>query len=76
MSLEQSKVGNIFLGDQIAFRQTKGNMLGTVMGFGYADVNGKLQPYLKTAEFPDHKILVPQVEKIINRGKRQFRDDE
>lgn len=37
------------------------------MGFGYTDTNGKLQPYLKIAEYPNDKILIPQVEKITNR---------
>lgn len=71
MSRAQSKIGNIFIGDQIAFRQHK-SLFGTVMGFGYTDANGTLQPYLKIAEYPDDKILIPQVEKIINRGKRNY----
>ncbi|HRH44697.1 MAG TPA: hypothetical protein PKY82_23875 [Pyrinomonadaceae bacterium] len=70
MSAKESKVGNIFIGDQISFVQMRRFLFGTVMGFGYTDANGRLQPYLKIAEYPEDKILVPQVERIVNRGKR------
>lgn len=70
MSAKESKVGNIFIGDQISFVQMRRFLFGTVMGFGYTEANGRLQPYLRIAEYPDDKILVPQVERIVNRGKK------
>lgn len=69
MDLSQSKVGNIFIGDQIAIRLMHQLLFGTVMGFGYTEIERKLNPYLKIAEYPEMKVLIPQVERIINRQR-------
>ena len=71
MRLDLSKVGNICIGDQIAFIFAQRLEFGTVMGFGYTKFNNKLNPYLKIAEHPGKQILVQSVEQITNRtGKR------
>lgn len=73
-AIESSKVGNIFIGDQVSFLQMNKYLFGTVMGFGWVDANGKFQPFLKIAEYPNDKILIPQVERIVNRGSKNQRD--
>lgn len=59
------KVGDVHLGDQIAFAKEDNKiLLGTVTGFGSAN---DLEPTLKIAEHPFLNVRISQIRKVINK---------
>lgn len=80
------KVGNIFIGDQVAFLSEDNKLLfGTVTGFGHKiweEEPFNTEPYLKTAEHPSLQVRVSRVERLTNKCRIsdqlrwELRDDE